>query len=489
MNFYEVKFPPTETPLNVVFPCALLSIDNWDDFTYSTTWGIHVYREADVKILESVIKILQRDPKYPTKALRSTTIPANFTELGTDYCSLGQDLEYYEKLKAAGPDIYEPFFKAVRDAAIYPEIAAEFEQMAGFQKSLLRFSAAHKAFSEARSLLTGRKFMSAYRFDFQCVVPGAQAPHVVSFDFSHHPTSLHRMSVIVGKNGTGKTQFLAEFARALSGLNDSNDPEHGFTPKRPNFDRVIAVSYSVFDDFTRPPEDSRTFSYKYCGIRTPDGPTGEGAKFLSREQLKQRLQKARDSIVAQNRESRWKEILEILLECKFSETDAEFASIAFYDHLSSGQRILVSIITEIVAHIVPQSIILFDEPELHLHPEVLSSLTRALDLLLSEFDSYAIIASHSALLLQEILSRQVRIFRRDGNMPIVEELTIESFGENLTSITGEVFAMDREEHNFRAHLDKLSREFPAERIEALFPRGLPLQAQAYLRAIAPDRFR
>lgn len=496
MKFYRSTYPNNRPPSDATYPCALLVYNNWDDFTYRTSWPLFLYRSPGEKILDGLVKILQRDPTNQSEALHDTILPNEFSRLDESYCSLGQDLDFYKALHDAGAEIYVPFFESLRDAAYFPAIGASFLEVKGFRESLLRFSEAEKAFREAISLFNASVVDQSFLFSFRCKVPGAEKPHIVEFDFSTHRTGLHRTAVIIGRNGTGKTQFLAQFARAMSGWRSSSDPEHGFLPRRPSFSRVIAVSYSVFDDFIRPSETSRTFSYKYCGIREPntdaDGaPEGEapppsadvGARFLSPEKLKYKLRNARDLLRTLEREGRWKDIIKILLEGTIELTEENLDDLSFYDRLSSGQRILVAIMTEIVAHIAEQSIILFDEPELHLHPEVFVALARAFDRLLHEFDSYAIIATHSALLLQETLSRQVRVFKRCGNFPIVAPLTVESFGENLTVITSQVFAVDGAQHNFRAHLDELMKGRTSEQVEALFPMGLPLQALAYLKAL------
>ena len=407
MKFYEVRYPSTQPPGNAVYPCAVLTTDNWDDMGYQTTWGVNIYRTPEERIFQSSVKILQLNPEDATKAKACSEIESVFDSLDESYCSLGPDLEYYEKLKAAGPEIYKDYLSALRDVVFLPAIVSKFEATEGFRKSLLRFSEAEKAFREAASLFSNAIVKPGFQFTFQCRVVGAINDHKVSFDFSDHPTGLNRTALIIGRNGTGKTQFLAKLAGALSGWSSNENDRYGFSPERPSFSKIIAVSYSVFDDFTRPPEDSRTYSYKYCGIRSPDTtqqPTNEGAvtpredeagaRFLSPAQLKQRLLKAREIIRVQEREGRWKDTLLILLEGTIELSEEALENLDFYDGLSSGQRILVAIMTEIIAHISKQSVILFDEPELHLHPEVLAALARALDHLLKEFDSYAIIATH-----------------------------------------------------------------------------------------------
>jgi hypothetical protein len=199
MNFYETNFPNQSPPNDAVFPCVVLVNDGWNDVGYYTLWGVNIYRSRGERIVESSVKILQRDPDKPTEALFTTKISPHFPALSPDYCSLGQDIKYYELLLAAGPDIYKPYFAAMRDAAIVPEVAGQFKEMAGFQKSLLRFSEAEKAFREAISLFTASVADRSFRFRFRCRVPGADGPHDAEFDFSPHPTGLHRTAVNLKK--------------------------------------------------------------------------------------------------------------------------------------------------------------------------------------------------------------------------------------------------------------------------------------------------
>ena len=159
----------------------------------------------------------------------------------------------------------------------------------------------------------------------------------------------------------------------------------------------------------------------------------------------------------------------------------------FYNTLSSGQRILVLILSEVIAHIVEESVILFDEPEIHLHPEALSALARAFHLLLEEFDSYAIIATHSPIVLQEIPSRYVTVFDREGNFPVISKLSVESFGENFTIITEDVFHTSTSRNNYRDHLEKLSRKYSFEEVLEIFDNQLGFNARSFLSALYSDK--
>jgi predicted ATPase len=493
MRFYQTTHPNHAPPPGAEYPCAILVQDSWNDFGYRTQFNVHLYRGQKDRVFDGTVKILQRNPEAPTTSFGRTSLPDTFTVLPADFCSLGQRMVYYEAIASVGEDLYEPFLSGLRDTVYDPQLRQLFAEVLGFRLSLLRFSEAEKAFEEAHTFFDGLSVHQVFRFSFSCTVPHATAAHEVAFDFSHHPTELHRTAVIIGKNGTGKTQYLAQFALAMSGLGRAAEGGATFSPRRPSFSRVLAVSYSAFDDFARPSE--YTASYKYCGIRSTqsleeianrrsDDSIGDWthARLLSSSELTSRLREAREAIQSQGRDDQWNDIITVLLEGTLDPTADELSDLTFYHRLSSGQRILVATMTDIVAYITKQSVVLFDEPELHLHPEVFAALARAIDRLLHHFDSFAIIATHSPLLLQETLARQVRIFRRRGDTPVVSPLTVESFGENLSTITSEVFAVEGSHHNFRAHLDSLLTSRTPLQVEALFPLGLPLQALAYLRA-------
>ena len=107
--------------------------------------------------------------------------------------------------------------------------------------------------------------------------------------------------------------------------------------------------------------------------------------------------------------------------------------------MSSGQKSLFFIITEIVANIRYSSFILFDEPETHLHPNAITEFMNAIMELLQKFNSFGIVATHSPLIVREIFSENIFVLDKEETTLRVRKLEFETFGENLTTITNEIF--------------------------------------------------
>lgn len=58
----------------------------------------------------------------------------------------------------------------------------------------------------------------------------------------------------------------------------------------------------------------------------------------------------------------------------------------------------------------PNSLLLFDEPETHLHPNMIFKLVKSLYKILETEESYAIIATHSPIIIQQVPSKNILIF-------------------------------------------------------------------------------
>lgn len=101
--------------------------------------------------------------------------------------------------------------------------------------------------------------------------------------------------------------------------------------------------------------------------------------------------------------------------------------------------------------------------------------------LLEEFNSYAIIATHSPLIIQEIPSRYIRALTRVNNILSIHTPDNECFGENVTKITDDIFDVRSTESNYKSVLKKLSQKMEYDEILALFEGKLSFNAMIYLK--------
>jgi predicted ATP-dependent endonuclease of OLD family len=150
--------------------------------------------------------------------------------------------------------------------------------------------------------------------------------------------------------------------------------------------------------------------------------------------------------------------------------------------LSSGQSILCHFITALLAWIEPNSLVLFDEPETHLHPNAVASLFSVLNRVLNKYESFAVLATHSPVVIQEIPAKRVLMFQREGNVTVSFPLSMESFGESVSELTRHVFETVEIENPYKKTLRRLARDYDEDEVLDMFEQGLSLNAQAYLLA-------
>lgn len=137
---------------------------------------------------------------------------------------------------------------------------------------------------------------------------------------------------------------------------------------------------------------------------------------------------------------------------ELEDDNIDAASIKVLKKMSSGHAIVLLTITKLVARLEEKTLVLFDEPESHLHPPLLSALVRSLSELLVDRNAVAIIATHSPVVLQEIPRSCVWKIGRIGLSSFWAQPEIETFGENVGVLTREVFGLEVSKSGFNALL-------------------------------------
>ncbi|MGN6566792.1 MAG: ATP-dependent nuclease, partial [Flavipsychrobacter sp.] len=290
--------------------------------------------------------------------------------------------------------------------------------------------------------LEGSNLTNYFKFNFSFKPPYAENLSNLYFDFEYNTEIPHRIIALIGKNGTGKTSILSDLINKFSKqiLNNNSD-------KLPSFGKYFTVSYSVFDRFSVP-ESNVAFNYIYCGLKKADGLIKS-----EQEQIEDFFQSA-NKIKERDLTDRWFKILknflsesDLTLIFPDHNEDLPFSMVKFSEknfnsiksHFSSGESILIFIMTKIISEIRYDSLILYDEPETHLHPNAISSLMSSLFELVSSFRSFCVIATHSPLIVRELSAKDVYVLKRDNSDLEISKLNQDSFGENLTVITEDIF--------------------------------------------------
>lgn len=470
-------------------PVFILTTDNWDDYGHKVQFHLSYVDNEGNKTRLGAVKILQRTSGHgePIKLADTTELPDEFAELGEEFVSLGQEDDYYKLLYKHLGRKATAVLDSLRDIAWRPAFVTDFEPTTAFRNAMMRENGAHRARRFGRAWVMGEPVREKLDFTYIGSIEGADEDVKATFAFNPKDPIPGRIVGIIGRNAVGKTRFLASLGADLAQISRTSaerltEREERFPGGRPLFTRVIAISYSAFDRFKRPAPDSSS-SYVYCGIRNDKGG-------LSRMSLVETYRRNQGRIRELGLQFDWTDYMQTILgdlsdqlttslkdEIDNSATEDKALSL-----LSSGQSILAHFVTALLAWIQPNSLVLFDEPETHLHPNAVASLFLVLSDILEKFDSYAVVATHSPVVIQEIPAKRVLVFEREQNLTIAHPLSIESFGESVTELTKHVFETIEVENVYRRVLKELASDESAEEVVARFDRGLSLNAQAYLLA-------
>lgn len=536
---FNVQPPSRKVRPQAQFP-YVLEQDAWDDFGFKTQYQLYV-TSFGVEPIGSV-KILKKGQQPGSSSL----ITQDFDSLPENCVSVGASLDYYENLGRLGADQRAQILDALRDVATHPELQSQFETEDGWKTSLFRSTEVDEFLMLARALIqSDYTSLPSLAFKFSFGVTGWQQP--LTFDFAQRDSMAYllppegripeRLIVLIGRNGSGKSTLLARLARVAHGTAAHRDAglfaELGeISPPGVGFPRIITVSYSAFDSFTLPGLAPRSINepdqraqivkdvrngegrFVFCGlrdiaseleadIRADSSPSTPGP--IAGDRVKQTLLKSIDllgnefaqTIEIIRRNHRWQAFVEeldrLVKDSSFSpwERGSDLASAlelspkVEFEHWSSGQKIVVQIVASLVAHVTARSLVLIDEPETHLHPPLIAALMHSVRHVLNRSKAYAIVATHSPIVLQESLARDVFIVRRDGSITNTTHPTTQTFGENVGTLTSEAFSVNSEVTDFHRILDSLVGHLhDLDKIEELFaPHGLSMQARAYVMSL------
>ncbi|SEH12646.1 AAA domain-containing protein, putative AbiEii toxin, Type IV TA system [Sphingopyxis sp. YR583] len=505
----------------------ILLRDDWNDFGFQTLFDLW-YKTGDRVEEIGSVRILRAGQEEGRSPLFDGEQPGG--QLGDDYVSLGNNVDYYLRLLDLG--IASSVRPALNDLTASPDLRRAFETEKGLRVSLYRSKVRPEEFYDEidRMFGAGGRPPDDRHFTFSFVPQAGDPPLVFDFDVGtvaagqglQRPS--RRAMVLVGANGVGKTSLLARIARvAYAPPAERTDVAvDGMILEPVAFPNIVAVSYSPFDSFEPPRLHAETEAeveqqysegrgrYIYLGLRDLSllGSDGMAApRLVTQEELADAFAENIMRIRERNRMPLFARSLDpVLREQSFMRyvgvppidkedeltadelSEMRLAGLlgedpkALFARLSSGHKIILHQLAGLTANLQRHGLALIDEPETHLHPPLLAALMSSIRRLLGRLNAYAIVATHSPVVVQEALAAQVLIL--SGREPtIAMPPQIETYGENVGALTREVFGYHPTAGDYRDVLDSLvKRSETVEEVEAFL--GADLSGQALAHVIA-----
>lgn len=483
-GFY-VGSTPTE---NFSYPCFYLSRAKWDDYGFSTSFTLYYMEGMGRKKLIGSVKIA-----CTGQAKGRTSLPVDFSELGVEYFSLGQSDTYYRNLKELGEGVKNHVLESLRDvrtSSVTMEIA---KSEKAYSFSLTRFLG-----PLALAGLEEQK-KDILSFEFESLIHSSDTPTRCIFTFRRDGLIPSRINALIGVNGAGKTQLLANFVSGILGLGEKKID----VSERESISKVVVVSYSIFDRFFLPDQIaipanrsrreyiSKDLKYVYIGLRERIGPDvgdkDNGAKDLTKiagpMTFAKKFTSALQKLKIDGRYEQWQKIMApILLEADLPHDEymPDSTCRARFRRLGAGHKATLSMLTNLFSELQDNSLVVIDEPENHLHPALLSAMLHVLREMLNRTNSIAVISTHSPIVIQEVPAKFVQVITKFNNQAQLIPLRKESFGTSIDTLMSETFKLTYQMPSYVNILKNLAKQnIPLENIENELERKLSAEARSF----------
>lgn len=463
----------------------VLMSSSWDDYTYKTTFILY-YKARDVNNLVEIgnIKIGYHDQKEETRTY--DRIPKDFTSIPSEFFSLAGSPEFYEKLFNMFGEASKDILSCLNCIVVDFEIFHRAKEKSVFNESLMRDVNINTVMGQFRRILRGER--KRIRFDFSFVRKGHTYSDLdLQFNVDPHTLPPSNIQAIVGRNGLGKTTLLNEMVGSLVGNEKPEGAafydELGLEIDKGFFSTVVSVSFSAFDPFkplNEQNDQKKGTCYYYIGLKLQDSSDSESNDENSSCKASNEFdaKKVDDSILSLSKlrekyarsvarcfsdkakQDLWMDAIS-KLESDTNFKDLNLKNLANVDEdevvnvcmdrmerMSSGHAVVFMTITRLVEILQEKTLVLFDEPESHLHPPLLSAFIRSLSSLLSKRNGVAIMATHSPVVVQEIPRESCWILSRFGDATSYVRPSIETFAENIGVLTKEIFSFEVENSGF-----------------------------------------
>jgi ABC-type dipeptide/oligopeptide/nickel transport system ATPase component len=467
---------------------------DWNDFKYKIRCKYRAKiknRFLDGSILVGINDVVKKaeegTPVYDFTSLfeyleeKLSSKSTNFAFGENIYTLLPSLGSYRELVRELGWDFAEVFLLSLNDMAYARSEKSDkwFENIIKtecFIRAFMRNSEPFFAYNNADMFFGAipeedfSRISSDLSLRFQ--LEGFHLEHKLELKYSNEDIIPRRINVLIGKNGLGKSQALNKFCRAALGYNDKSIELKGRGSSRPMINRILAIGTPGETANTFPVERRKTQKLYYRRLNLTRSSLTKGIGNLLVE-----LARSPDMIGEKERWDIFVDAIERVIplrelfmpltnggylnvkKLRYSSEQERLDSYAMikafadprrgvngnYFPLSSGQLTFLKFAILCCLYIENGSFVLMDEPETHLHPNLISQFVDMLDYILEKTGSQALIATHSAYFVREVPRDQVHVFMEveTGYVNVVHP-RLRTFGADIDSISQFVFEDDFE---------------------------------------------
>lgn len=439
----------------------IIKLDNWDDHGFKTTSVIMI----DGKF--AIFKAYPHDEDIFKKIYNNDYRDYNM------YFVLGNK-DYYNLInsKLAKKD-REKWYRLTNDIAYNLKLLDELKNHRDFtyiiNNSFLRFTKYDEVKNQLHRMTLGGKYLDRYKMG---IIDAQNKYEILDIDINPKNDIPTNTFGFIGRNGTGKTYILNNIIKLLLG-NDSafiwkdsyKDNKNKYKAETSSIERIIKISYSPFDRLDSNFDTSEKFIR--IGLLTDKNNIHNGDTLF--DKMNDRLfDNINDLFAPMNLSSKelWEEILSkftyedwandlfyYIKELEYKDEESNLR--LFLDGMSSGQKIILLTITELILNVREKTLVLFDEPELFLHPSLIKSYIRVIIEIITKMNAICIIATHNPLILQELQTKCVKVTDKENDKYVIRSLSdynVNSFGENVNVLNNMIFGIDIQNTGYYQYL-------------------------------------
>ncbi|WP_248768255.1 AAA family ATPase [Pseudomonas sp. MWU12-2345] len=337
-------------------------------------------------------------------------------------------------------------------------------------------------------------------FSFSTKLQGFQSKHIITYPYHEIKFIPDRVHCLIGVNGVGKTRYLNNLVLAIMAKLNSSIPDDQkselydsnnkiMTPldfgvdesdwiELPIYSRVITYSSDPGNILPRSTNLAGPLDYQYFDIgldssevlprllvdiiRDDTDLIGADSRFSLLKKILQKVipsahllvpilrEAVSSSYITEENGNKWvginsirggeMRVLEILGQIDFSRDLAFRVDKNLAIPLSSGQKMYFRFATHFLTSASQGTIVLIDEPETHLHPNLVTEFMNLLYMVLEATSSVALIATHSAYVVREVPSHCAHVIKTDDSKNVsVEGVYMNTLGASVTALSNSVF--------------------------------------------------